>query len=301
MVMDGSQQALITRKIAILGRNGRLGRAVCRALSRKYEVTALGRQEVDLAESVSEQLKNVGFDLFINTAAATNLDWCEGHPQAAERINAEAVGEIGAICSAKGARCLHISTDYVFDGSASSPYREDQAPNPISVYGKTKQLGEELLLQSANGHLVIRVSWVFGPDKPGFVDMLLDRAMREDHVEAIEDKYSAPTYSIDFSEWIEPLLFEFPIAGILHLCNAGGCSWREYGQLAVDAALEAGIALKAYHVWPISLKSMSSFVARRPVYTVMDHQRYREITGISPRSWKDAVRTYVRTKYFRGK
>jgi dTDP-4-dehydrorhamnose reductase len=291
---------LITGKIAILGSNGRLGRAVSRALSRKYEITALGRREVDLAEPVSEQLKNVEFDVFINTAAATNLDWCEGHPQAAERINAGAVGEIGAICSAKGARCLHISTDYVFDGRASSPYREDQAPNPLSVYGKTKQLGEELLLQSGDEHLVIRVSWLFGPDKPGFVDMLLDRAMREDHVEAIEDKYSAPTYSIDFAEWIEPLLFEFPIAGILHLCNAGGCSWREYGQLAVDAALEAGIALKANRVWPISLKSMSSFVARRPVFTVMNHDRYREITGISPRSWKDAVRTYVRTKYFRG-
>jgi len=300
-VVEGSKEVLTTPKIAILGRNGRLGRAVCRGLSQKYEVTALGRQEIDLAEPLSEQLKNVEFDLFINTAAATNLDWCEDHPQAAERINARAAGEIGTICSAAGARCLHISTDYVFDGRASSPYREDQAPNPLSVYGKTKQLGEQLLLQSGDGHLVIRVSWIFGPDKPGFVDMLLDRAMREDQVEAIEDKYSAPTYSIDFAEWIEPLLFEFPIAGVLHLCNSGGCSWREYGQLAVDAALELGVALRASQVWPISLRSMSSFVARRPVYTVMDHQRYREITGISPRSWKDAVRAYVRTKYLQGK
>jgi dTDP-4-dehydrorhamnose reductase len=301
MVVEGSQEVLTTNRIAILGKNGRLGSAVCRALSRKHEITALGRQEIDLAKSVSEQLKNIEFDLFINTAAATNLDWCERHPQTAERINAGAVGEIGAICSARGARCMHISTDYVFDGRASTPYREDQAPHPLSVYGKTKRLGEELLLQSGERHLVIRISWVFGPDKPGFIDLLLDRATREEHVEAIDDKYSAPTYSIDFAEWIEPLLFEYPIAGILHLCNAGGCSWREYGQLALDAALEAGIALKARHVRPLSLKSMRSFVACRPVYTVMDHQKYREIAGVSPRSWQDAVRTYVRTKYSRAK
>src|SRR5262249_4772320 len=141
------------------------------------------------------------------------------------------------------------------------------------------------------------VSWIFGPDKPGFIDLLLDRALREELVEAIEDKYSAPTYSIDFAELIEPLLFDLPISGILHLCNAGGCSWREYGQLALDAALEAGVALRAYHVYPISLQSMRSFAARRPIYTVMDYQRYRGITGIAPRSWKDAVRSYVRTKY----
>jgi dTDP-4-dehydrorhamnose reductase len=287
------------RKIAVLGRNGRLGGAVCRALSQKYEVIALGRQEVDLAESISEQLKKLEFDLFINTAAITNLDWCEENPRAAERVNATAVGELGAICLARGVRCLHISTDYVFDGTASSPYREDQPANPISVYGKTKRFGEELLLQAGDAHLVIRVSWVFGPDKLSFIDMLLDRAMNQEHIEAIENKYSAPTYSLDFAEWIEPLLFEFPIGGILHLCNAGGCSWREYGQSAVDAALEAGIKLKTYEVRPISLESMTSFLARRPVYTVMDQQRYRETIGISPRSWKEAVRTHVRNRYSR--
>jgi dTDP-4-dehydrorhamnose reductase len=291
----------VRRKIAILGRNGRLGAALCRALSQKNEVVALGRQEVDLAGSVAEQLKDVEFDLFINTAAITNLDWCERNPEAAERVNATAVGELGAVCCARKARCLHVSTDYVFDGAASSPYREDQPANPISVYGKTKRFGEELLLQGCDRHLIVRVSWVFGPDKPSFIDMLLDRAMNQEHIEAIDDKYSAPTYSLDFAEWIEPLLFEFPIGGILHLCNAGGCSWREYGQSAVDAAFDEGIKLKTYEVRPIRLESMTSFVARRPIYTVMDQQKYRETTGISPRSWKEAVRAYIRNKYARVK
>jgi dTDP-4-dehydrorhamnose reductase len=286
-------------RIAVLGKHGRLGGAVCRGLSRKFEVVALGRQEVDLTKAINRQLRPFDFDLVINSSAATNLDWCERNSQAAERINAQAVEEIGMLCSERGVRCLHISTDYVFDGTASTPYQEDQATNPISVYGKTKQLGEKLLLQSGERHLVIRVSWVFGPDKPSFIDMLLERATNEKRVEAIEDKYSAPTYSADFAEWIEPLLFDFPIGGILHLCNAGGCSWREFGQSAIDAALELGQQLQARHVEPISLKSMTSFVARRPAYSVMDQRRYRDLTGVSPRPWSEAVRSYVRTKYCR--
>ena len=301
MVVEGSLKALRSRKIAILGKKGRLGGAICRCLSKKYAVIPLGREEVDLSEPISEQLKNLEFDLLINTAAATNLDWCENHPEAAERVNAGAPGEIGVTCTTRGVRCLHISTDYVFDGTASAPYKEDRPTNPINVYGKTKQLGEDLILQSGSQHLVIRVSWVFGPDKPSFVDMLLDRAIIEEQIEAIEDKYSAPTYSVDFAEWIEPLLFEFPVDGILHLCNAGGCSWREYGQLALDAALEAGINLRTSHVRPISLKSMTSFLARRPVYTVMNQQRYRDLTGVSPRQWKEAVRAHVRARFSRVK
>ena len=301
MVVEGSQEALMRRKIAILGKNGRLGAAICRRLSQKHDVIPLGRRELDLAEPINEQLKDVEFDLLINTAAATSLDWCEAHPQAAERVNAQAVGEIGATCSARGVRCLHISTDYVFDGSASAPYQEDRPTNPINVYGKTKQLGEDLILQSGDRHLVIRVSWVFGPDKPSFVDMLLDRATKEEQIEAIDDKYSAPTYSVDFAEWIEPLLFEFPVDGILHLCNAGECTWREYGQLAVDAALEAGINLRTSQVRPISLKAMTSFAARRPVYTVMNQQKYRDITGVSPRPWKEAVRAHVRARFSQAK
>src|SRR5215831_12083107 len=94
MVVEGSHKALMRRKIAILGKNGRLGGAICRSLSQKYEVIPLGRQELDLTEAISGQLENVEFDLLINTAAATNLDWCEGHPQTAERVNALALGEI---------------------------------------------------------------------------------------------------------------------------------------------------------------------------------------------------------------
>ena len=170
------------QRIAILGKNGRLGAALCRDLADKYVVLALGRAELDLTKPIREQLKGVEFDSLINAAAATNVDWCEQHPAEASLINARSASELGALCVERGVRCLHVSTDYVFDGMASRPYREEDAARPISIYGKTKRLGEELLLQSSADHLVIRVSWVFGPDKPSFVDWLLDRAISQEEV-----------------------------------------------------------------------------------------------------------------------
>ena len=287
------------RRIAILGKNGRLGAALCRELADKYDILAFGRAELDLIKPIREQLKGVEFDSLINAAAATNVDWCEQHSDEASLINARSVSELGALCVERGVRCLHVSTDYVFDGLASRPYREEDPAKPISIYGKTKRLGEELLLQSSADHLVIRVSWVFGPDKPGFVDSLLDRAIGQEEVVAIDDKFSAPTYTVDFAQWIRPLLFELPIGGILHLCNSGGCSWREYAQCAVDAARQEKVRLKALEVRPIRLDSMAMFLARRPVYTVMATEKFTKTTGLSPRPWRDAVREFVQKKFSR--
>ena len=287
-------------RIAVVGKNGRLGAALCRDLADHYDVLAFGRAELDLAKSIREPLGNVEFDLLINAAAATNVDWCEQNAAQASLINARSVSELGALCAERGVRCLHISTDYVFDVLDSRPYREEDAAHPISIYGKTKRLGEELLLESSAGHLAIRVSWVFGPDKPGFIDLLLDRAMNEEEIAAIDDKFSAPTYTLDFAQWIRPLLFERPIGGLLHLCNSGGCSWREYAQCAVDAARQQNVPLKAHHVRPISLDSMTNFVARRPVYTVLTTERFSKTTDLSPRPWRDAVREFVQRKFSQG-
>ncbi|MBV9129732.1 MAG: dTDP-4-dehydrorhamnose reductase [Verrucomicrobia bacterium] len=285
------------QKIGIVGKNGRLGAALCRALADTYEVLPFGRRELDLMQPVREQLKGVRFDLLINAAAATNVDWCESHESDANQINARAVGELGALCAERDVRCLHVSTDYVFDGLSSRPYIEEDPALPINVYGKSKRLGEELLLQICPDHLAIRVSWMFGPDKASFVDWVLDQALSRDTVSAIDDKTSSPTYSLDFVRWIRPLLFELPIGGILHLCNPGGCTWREFAQWAIDTARFEGVRLKAREVQPITLDSMSSFLARRPLYTVLAIGKFLETTGLSARPWRDAVQDFVRKKF----
>src|SRR5277367_3335997 len=126
------------RRIAVVGKNGRLGAAFCWTLADGYDVLPLGRLELDLSKPVPEQLKGLSFDLLINAAAATNVDWCELHEADANRINARAVAELGTVCAERGVRCLHVSTDYVFDGLASRPYTESDPTMPISVYGKAK-------------------------------------------------------------------------------------------------------------------------------------------------------------------
>jgi dTDP-4-dehydrorhamnose reductase len=287
------------KRIAIVGKNGRLGAALCRALADTYEVLPFGRQELNLTKPARERLKGVPFDLLINVAAATNVDWCEQHEAEADQINARAVAELGMLCAERGVRCLHVSTDYVFDGSASRAYSEEDPAMPINVYGKTKLLGEELLLRAHPDHLAIRVSWVFGPDKPSFVDWALDQALSRDTVSAIDDKVSSPTYTLDFAQWIRPILFELPIGGILHLCNSDGCTWREYAQAAIDAARQEGIRFKTQEVQPITLDSMIAFKARRPVYTVLATGKFSETTGLSARPWRDAVRDFVRKKFSR--
>jgi dTDP-4-dehydrorhamnose reductase len=284
-------------RILVLGKNGRLGAALCRGLATQHEVIGLGHKEVDLMRPMPDQLREIDFDLLINTAAATGVDWCEEHPEDAERINVTAVSELGRTCSRRGARMLHLSTGYVFDGFSSRPYQELDLANPINVYGRTKRLGEEKLLEVDENHLVIRVSWLFGPDKTSFIDCILYRAETSGYVDAVEEKFAVPTYTLDLVEWIEPLLFRFPAGGILHLCNAGGCSWRQYAQYGIDIAAQAGVPLKTREVHPASLQSLAGLRARRPDYTVMDTDRFTNLAGMRPRGWQEAVADYVRKKY----
>jgi dTDP-4-dehydrorhamnose reductase len=254
---------------------------------------------LDLTKPIEKLFEPIDFDLMINAAAATNVDWCEQHEPEAEQINARAVASLGKICSKRGVRCVHVSTDYVFDGLSSRPRTEEDPAAPISVYGRTKRLGEELLMETDSRHLVVRVSWVFGPDKPSFIDWALDQAATRCTVSAIDDKFSAPTYTLDFAEWIRPLLFEVPTGGILHLCNSGGCTWRQYAQYAVSVAREVGVPMAAQEIQPSTLSSMKSFVAARPVYTIMATDKFSRLTGLTPRPWREAVRHFVGKKYSR--
>jgi dTDP-4-dehydrorhamnose reductase len=287
------------RRIAVLGKNGRLGAAICRVLKADYTIIPLGRSELDLEQPLADQLKSLPFDLLINSAAATNVDWCENNPRLAHRINGTAVAELAAIAAERGVRMIHISTDYVFDGKSKRPYLESDPATPISVYGWAKKAGESALIDVSLNHLAIRVSWIFGPDKPSFVDALLNQAIQHSDAEAIVDKFSTPTYSLDFVEWLRPILFDKPIGGLLHLCNAGECSWHQYAQCAIDVAAGQGIELMTRQIRPIYLSSMKNFVAERPIYSVMNTTRFTSEIGLQPRPWQEAIGDFVRRKFGR--
>ena len=195
-------------KIVIVGSGGRLGAALSREYSREHEVTAFDHSQMDLGpgDSIETLLNALNFDLLINCAALTNVDYCETHAEEAMQINGIAVRRMASIAARKKARVIHISTDYVFDGEKRVPYVESDLASPISVYGKSKKLGEFELFDHSDNNLAVRVSWVFGPDRPSFVDQILKRAMEFEQVEAIGDKFSAPAYTLDVARHLKPFL-----------------------------------------------------------------------------------------------
>jgi dTDP-4-dehydrorhamnose reductase len=289
-------------KILILGSNGRLGSALVRRWKTLpgVEVTALTRAQVDLSdpEKAEAGLAVEPFgagDVVVNCAAATDVDGCERDHELARRINAESPGRIARLCASRGARLVHIGTDYVFDGSLDRPYTEEDEPNPLSHYGVTKLEGDREVLAASPSHCVVRVSWVFGPDKPSFVDAIVKRALTSPDAAAVHDKTSAPSYTEDMAVWLEALLKPSVPGGIYHLCNGGTCSWRDYGEYALECAKANGIPVLTTTVAPLKLSDMKAFIATRPPRTPLDTGKFTRATGITPRPWKEAVEEYFKT------
>lgn len=282
-------------KVVILGSGGRLGAALVREYACDYEVVGFNHAQLDLGapEQLRATLGRLDFDALINAAAQTNVDRCETHPEEAFLLNAEAPRELAAICRAKEARFIHISTDYVFDGDKRQPYTEEDEARPISVYGESKREGERRALEANDRALVVRVSWVFGPDRPSFIDAILKKAREEEEISAVADKYATPTYTLDICALLKPFLADRK-SGLLHLANSGGCSWQEYAQWALDCCHAEGIPMKARKVGAASLADMKNFIAKRPVYSVLSSGNYERATGQTPRPWRDAVAEYVR-------
>ena len=280
--------------IVIVGAGGRLGAALGREYQRDYDVTSFERMQLDLGQldRVRSALSKAKFDLLINCAALTNVDYCESHREEAFVVNAEAPRLLAEIANEKSAKLVHFSTDYVFDGKKTDPYVEEDKAIPLSVYGESKLEGERRVLEVSSQHLVVRLSWVFGPDKPSFIDQIIQRARENDVVTAVADKFSAPTYTIDVANWLR-LAIDKNANGILHLANNGGCSWQEWAQYAVDVCRNLRIPLKAERVGAVSLADMRSFVAQRPVHTVLSTAKFTALTGAQPRHWREAVAEYI--------
>jgi dTDP-4-dehydrorhamnose reductase len=281
-------------KIAIVGANGRLGAALAREYRIGFEATGYERNQLDLGQldRVRSALSEANFELLINCAALTNVDYCESHREEAFVVNAEAPRLLAEIANEKSAKLVHFSTDYVFDGRKMEPYVEEDKALPLSVYGESKLEGERRVLEVSSQHLVVRLSWVFGPDKPSFIDQIIQRARENDVVTAVADKFSAPTYTIDVANWLR-LAIDKNANGILHLANNGGCSWQEWAQYAIDACRKLGLPLKAERVGAVSLADMKNFVAQRPVHTVLSTAKFTALTGVQPRHWREAVAEYI--------
>ena len=329
-------------KLLVIGSAGRLGAALMREYQGKFDVTGFNHPQLDLSnlDKIREKLGETDFDVLINAAAFTNVDRCETERDLAFLVNAEAPGILAKICGDKGAKLIHFSTDYVFDGEKRAPYTEEDEANPISIYGESKLAGEKNVLAAQNQpasrpegsrliqpagslssfnsssstldvpsvegaacrgqvrrHLVVRVSWVFGPDRPSFIDGMIKRAQENEKIDAIADKFSTPTYTHDIAQMLPQFFDSDGEGGILHFANAGKCSWQEYAHWALDCCRESGVPTKAKTVGPLKLNDMKDWVARRPVYSVLSTAKYAQLTGTPPRTWREAVADYIRRFY----
>lgn len=283
-------------RLLILGATGRLGGTLAAHFASCYEVVAPGRGTLDLSrpETLAQELRQVDFDLAINAAAVTSPDVCEEDPALAMRVNAEAAGIVAKVCADRGLRFVHISTDYVFDGNGCVFLNESAPAHAVNVYGRSKREGERAVLAANADALIARVSWLFGPGGGGVPETAIDRARRGQPLGFIEDKWSAPTSTTDIARWLERFLKDLSgVSGLLHLCNTGAATWRDYAQVSLDLAHRHGLLDEAYATHGLKLRDFPQFRAARPPFTVMSNARLSFLLGKTPRNWQSALEEHI--------
>ncbi len=286
-------------KLLITGTTGRLGGVLVRHYASRYQIVAPGRDRLDLSkpDSMGSDLLSMDFDLLINCAGITSPDVCEREPVLAARINAEAPAFMAAECQRRGARMIQISTDYVYDGATEGLLDESSPTHPVNHYGCTKRDAETAVLRECPEALVARVSWLFGGSNgPSFPDQILNEARQGRSLQAIGDKWSAPTSVHDIALWLERSWKKTPaVSGPLNLCNSGQATWQTYGQQVIDFAVEFGLLPDSLTVRGNRLEDFPNFIAQRPRHTVMSNARLADLLGHPVRSWQDAVREWMQS------
>ncbi len=284
-------------RIAVTGTTGRVGAALVRRFSASHEVVSLPRCACDLADTgaLKAALAQLECDVFINPAGDTSLENCENSPSLAMRVNAEAPAEIASWAADRGVPVFHFSTDYVFSGEVQGLRGETETSSPVNAYGRSKLAGEQAVL-AYPANCVVRVSWVFGPDKASFIDQIFDAALAGNPLAAVADKFSLPVFTEDLAEWMEYLI-ERKAAGIIHACNSGDpITWHDMATAVVEEMAACGILLEIPVIRRQSLSEIPFFRATRPRFTAMKTHRLTRILGHAPRPWQEALAEHVRVR-----
>lgn len=284
-------------RLLVLGASGMLGRSLVAAAERRgLEPLRPARQELDLErpEEARAAIERLRPGAVVNAAAWTDVAGAE-RPESRERVyrlNRDGPRALAEVCRDLGALLVHLSTDYVFDGTKGAPYVEEDRPNPLQVYGRSKLEGEEAILAAWSEALVVRSSTLYGPGprpRPHYVDAILDQAARGGAIEVVETPVASPTYTVDLAEAILDLLASGRRRGVVHVVNAGFCSRLELARAAVEAAgLSGAVRVVGRPEPPGGL--------RRPAYSVLSTARLEGWLGRPLRSWSEALRAYVRSR-----
>ncbi len=280
----------MSERIAIVGANGQLGRALLDAFAEEDPI-ALQRPEVDLEDPATlvEALERYRPSLLINTAAYHDVALCELNPKKAFEINALAVDSLAAACTAAGVVLAHVSTDYVFEGEATSPYGEDDLAIPVNVYGASKLAGEHLLARHAREHFIFRTSGLFGVHESAtkgltFVERMIRAAGAGTPLKVVDNIHFSPSYvpHVVAAMW---RIIELGAYGTYHVTNAGVCSWYD---LAEEAIRQAGISATIERV-----QADPTQTPRRPRYSALAHRGIERLGIADLPDWRQGVADYL--------
>lgn len=285
-------------RILLIGANGQVAWELQRSLGTLGEVVTAHRNSatlpLDLAapETIASLVDKARPDLIVNAAAYTAVDKAESEADLAVRINADAVGELGTAAARHDAPVIHYSTDYVFDGSAQTPYTEHVPAFPQTVYGESKLKGEQLLAASGTPHLIFRTSWVYGSRGHNFLLTMRRLAHQRPELRVVADQFGAPTWSRHIAEATGQIVAQLGVdrsawtdaAGIYHLSAEGQCSWFEFASYIVDQLRGRGSAV-AENVLPITTADYPT-PATRPAFSVLDSRKLQDAFGVRVPHWQ---------------
>ena len=287
-------------KILLLGQNGQLGWELQRSLAPLGELVALDRHSTELCgdlgnlQGLAETVQRVRPDVIVNAAAHTAVDKAESEPELARMINALAPGVLAQEAHKLEAWLVHYSTDYVFDGSGSAPWRETDVPSPLSVYGRTKLEGEQLIQAAGPRHLIFRTSWVYAARGGNFAKTMLRLAQERESLSVIDDQFGAPTGAellADVSAHaIRQVLQRPQDAGLYQLAAAGETTWNQYAKHVIAQSIRASSAIKiiANEVKAVPTSAFPT-AATRPLNSRLDTGKLQTTFGLSLPPWQQGV------------
>jgi dTDP-4-dehydrorhamnose reductase len=285
-------------RILLTGITGQVGQELQQTLASLGEVVSVGRDRVDFSqpEAVQQLMETVKPTSVVNAAAYTAVDKAESEPDLAQLVNAASPGVLAKAASRINAGLIHISTDYVFDGTQSSPYLETDATNPLGVYGATKLAGEAAVRAECDRHFIIRTAWVYGAKGKGnFVKTMLRLGADREEVRVVTDQIGAPTWSKDLAEAIAQLVPQLSAdtTGTYHYTNSGVCSWYDFAIAIFEEAQQLGFPLKIQRVIPITTPEYPT-PAKRPAFSVLSLKKTSTLLGTThPPYWRQSLRSML--------
>lgn len=303
------------KRILLTGVDGQLGQELQRTLAPLGEVKGVGRQALDLSQGdrIRQIITEIKPDLIVNAAAYTAVDKAETDSELAYLINGVAPTIMANAQARNGGALIHVSTDYVFDGNKNTPYTEEDAPNPLGVYGKSKLAGEEGIqktsqnLQSVNSewrYLILRTAWVYGTyGKTNFVKTMLRLGAEREEIRVVADQVGTPTWAYHIAEAIAILgqqLTHEPAttlqSGIYNFTNSGVASWYDFAIAIFEEAQQLGFELKVQRVLPITTSEYPT-PATRPAYSVLAGQKTAAVLGSHASHWRQGLRKMLTELY----